>query len=195
MTITVQVEDQFGNAVAESGDTVNLSTTSGSGLFYANATGVVAITSVTTGATGSASFVYYDQLAGTPTLTAKDTNTGLNTQTATQVDTVNAASATQLIFISGTQSFTHGTMSGTITIQAKDQFGNPVSGTVVSLGSSSGTGSFYNLSDVQITSITTAGANGEANFTYSDTSPGSPTVTITDVNDTGVTMTQTETVT
>ena len=88
--------------------------------------------------------------------------------------------------------------SGTITIEAKDQFGNPVSGIVVSLGSSSGTGTFYNLSDVQITSITTGtgGAlTGEANFTYSDTSAGSPTLTITDENDTGVTMTQTETVT
>ena len=59
--ITVQVEDQFDNPVAESGDTVNLSTTSGSGLFYANATGTVAITSVLTGANGSASFVYYDR--------------------------------------------------------------------------------------------------------------------------------------
>ena len=76
--VTVQLEDASGNpAASATAQTINLSTTSGSGGFYANQSLSDPITSVviSPGQT-SASFYYEDTLAGTPTLTANDTALG-----------------------------------------------------------------------------------------------------------------------
>ena len=89
-TITVQVEDAKGNPIAESGDTISLSSTSGTGEFFAAGTTSPPISTVTTSSSGAASFVCYDSTAGAPTLTATDTNPTLTIPAATQQETVNA---------------------------------------------------------------------------------------------------------
>jgi len=88
-TITVQEQDQFGNATTTA-ETVNLSTSnSGTGLFKDNATGLTTITSVTIPAGSStASFKYVDTLASSPTLTAAATGLTSATQTETVVPAV-----------------------------------------------------------------------------------------------------------
>ena len=69
-TITVQAQDFNGNALVGA-RTVNLSTTSGTGLFKSNADGVTTITSVNIAVGAStASFKYTDSTVGTPTITA-----------------------------------------------------------------------------------------------------------------------------
>ena len=72
--MTVQLEDANGNPSTSSiAQTINLSTTSTAGAFYATPTSTTPITSVVIPAgQSSASFYYSDTKAGTPTVTASD---------------------------------------------------------------------------------------------------------------------------
>ena len=74
--VTLQLEDQYGNAGATSTaqQTINLISTSSSGMFYASQTSTTPLTSVVL-ATGEsrAVFFYSDTQAGNPTLTVSDT--------------------------------------------------------------------------------------------------------------------------
>src|SRR5205814_10047751 len=90
-TMTVQLQDQFGNAVVAgaSGQTVNLGSSSGTGVFR-NTADTATITSLTIASGSStASFKYRDTTPGTPTLTAAAT--GLTS--ASQVETVQDTTA------------------------------------------------------------------------------------------------------
>ena len=80
-TITVQVQDSYGNPVPApaGGYTVTLTTSSGGGTFTPTSVAIAAGTS-------SASFTYKDTTAGSPTLTAKIA--ALPNPTATQVETI-----------------------------------------------------------------------------------------------------------
>ena len=80
-TITVQVQDQYGNPVPApaGGYSVTLTSSSTHGTFSISPLTIAAGTS-------SASFIYHDTVAGTPTLTAKIA--ALANPTATQVETV-----------------------------------------------------------------------------------------------------------
>ena len=84
--IIIQLQDQYGNAVAPASPlTVNLSSSSAGGTFYIVASGGSATTSVTI--TSSSTFVtvyYQDTTAGTPIITAQTTGDG----SATQIETV-----------------------------------------------------------------------------------------------------------
>ena len=117
-TMTVQLLDQFGNtAVAgASGQTVNLSTTSGTGVFR-NTADTATITSLTIASGSStASFKYRDPTPGTPTITAAATGLTSASQVETVQDTAaptsavstpaNGASVNALSSISGTASDT-----------------------------------------------------------------------------------------
>src|SRR6202021_2963983 len=119
--LTVEEEDQFGN-VTTTAETVNLSTTNAStGLFKDNATGLTTITSVSIAAgTSTASFKYVDTLASTPTLTAAATGLAA----AVQTETVIPAAASQLVYTTVPQTLTAGIVSGTLTVEEEDQFGN-----------------------------------------------------------------------
>ena len=196
VAITVQVEDQYGNATAENGDTINLSSNAGTGLFYLTPSGGSAITSVTTNASGAATFYYYDTTVGTPMLTATDTNAGLTIKTTHQTETVTQAGASTITFVApDAMSLTAGTKSGTITVLVKDAFGNVLTNEVVNLATSAAaTGLFYNSAGTAtITSVTT-NASGLASFQYYDTLAGTPTITATDNVNSAVTQTQMETV-
>ena len=69
---------------------------------------------------------------------------------------------------------TAGQESGPITVQVTDANGNLVSGELVDLGSSSGTGTFSatsggaQTSTLQVTTV----ANGQVSFYYEDTAAG-----------------------
>src|SRR5205823_9648450 len=116
-TMTVQIQDQFGNtAVAgASGQTVNLSTTSGLTGVFRNTADTASISSLTIASGSStASFKYRDTTSGTPTLTAAATGLTSASQVETVQDTVaptsavttpaNGASINALTSISGTAS-------------------------------------------------------------------------------------------
>src|ERR1019366_2334070 len=184
-TITVTLEDQYGNvATAGSPQTISLTSTSTGGSFASTPL------SIGTG-NSTVNFTYTDTKAGTPTITATDA--ALATPTVTQQETVNAASASQLTLSPGAQTLTAGLASGTITVTLKDQFGNVATagGTAqtISLTSTSTGGSFSN------TSLTiAAGNNSTASFTYTDTKVGTPTITATDAALATPTVTQQETV-
>ena len=190
--ITVKVLDASGNPVAN--EQVNLSSSSETGTFF-DSTGTTAITSVVTGADGTASFVYHDTTAGTPTLTATDkANTDV---TQTQTETVTAAAAAQVAFTTAPQTFAAGTNSGVITVQIEDQFGNPVaqSGDTVNLTSSSGTGTFLDSTGTTPIASVPTNSSGAASFVYTDTATGTPLLTAADAtNNTLTAGTQTETV-
>src|SRR5438034_1288015 len=98
----------------------------------------------------SVSFTYTDTQAGTPTLTAASTAPTTITS-ATQVETVNAAAASKLVFTTGAQTLTAGvTSAANMTVQRQDAFGNPVIGAALTLNLSSdstGTFTFRNTAD------------------------------------------------
>ena len=179
-TITVQLDDASGNAVAagSGGQTVNLATNSAGGLFR-NTTDTATITSVTILAGSSAaSLKYKDTLVGTPTLTASATGLA----SATQQETVIAVPASQLVFTTTTQTLTAGITSGTITVQLGDASGNPVAagsgGQVVNLGTNSAGGVFRNTADTAaITSVMISAGSSATSFKYKDTLVGTPTLT------------------
>ncbi len=191
-TITVQLEDAFNNVATASSTQTLLLTTTSSGQFRDNATGNTPITSVTIlGGTGSVSFKYNDTLVGTPTLTVTDN--ALTTPTATQTETVTAATASQLAFTTLPQTLTAGVTSNTITVQLEDAFGNFTAAAgnaqTISLSSNStGTNVFTP------TSLTINAGLGSASFTYNDQKAGTPTLTATDSTLTTTTVSQTETV-
>ncbi len=117
--ITVQ-EQSSGGIPTTVPETVNLTTTSGNGLFSLTQGGTTPITSVTIPAgTSSATFYYGDTTAGHPTLTAA--TTGLTS--GTQSETVNPGPLST--FALSTPGPTAGT-SFTETITATDAFGNPI---------------------------------------------------------------------
>src|SRR5205823_494376 len=112
------------------GQLVNLGTTSGGGIFR-NSADTATITTVTIASGSStASFLYKDTVAGSPTIAADDqspptgTDTGLTR--ATQTETVNAAGAAKFVYTTGPQTLTAGVNSRTITVQLQDAFSNPV---------------------------------------------------------------------
>ena len=100
--LTIQLEDSFGNFTnATSTQTISLSTTStGPAVFAPSSLLSIAIGS------GSVSFTYNDQKAGTPILTATDS--ALTTTTVSQMETVNALGASQLVFTTLPQTLTAG---------------------------------------------------------------------------------------
>jgi hypothetical protein len=95
--ITVQIQDAGGNPTnATSPRTMNLSTTSGGGIFrnLADTTTIITLT-IDTGQ-NSTNFLYKDKMAATPTITPA--NSPLTS--ATQVETVATAAASKLVFTS-----------------------------------------------------------------------------------------------
>src|SRR5206468_8278841 len=97
--VTVQARDAFGNAATVlTAATVNLTSNSGTLAFFSDAACGTGVTFVTIVAGGSSANLYFkDNTAGAPTITA--TAGGLTP--ANQGETLSAASATRLAFITG----------------------------------------------------------------------------------------------
>ncbi len=166
-TMTVQLEDAFGNpASAASTTTIGLSTTSANGTFSPSPP-------LTVPAGGdTASFKYTDTLAGTPTITASAA--GLTS--GKQVEIVNPAAASHLAFTTSPQTLTAGVESGIITVTLEDASGNVAkagSAVTVNLSTTSAKGVFTP------SSLTIPAGSGSASFRYTDTAAGNPTITAT----------------
>jgi len=175
-TITVQRQDSFGNPnTADANRTVTLASTSTGTVTFSPASPLT----ITSGSS-TATFTYTDTQAGTPTITAASTSPNTITS-ATQVETVNAAAASKLSITNAVVTVTAGVVSGTITVQSQDAFGNAqTNATVVTVNlTSSSTGAtFYSTNGVTVITSTNILANQTtASYFYKDTVAGSPTIT------------------
>ena len=121
--VTLGFEDQYNNpgAASTTDQTINLTTTSGDGAFYATVVGTTPITSIVISAgETSATFYYDDTRSGTPTLTASDI--AFNSA-PTQVETIVAGVAKSLE-ITGYPSTTTAGVSHPFTVTVVDAYGN-----------------------------------------------------------------------
>ncbi|MGV8909494.1 MAG: beta strand repeat-containing protein [Propionicimonas sp.] len=189
--ITVQEQDQFGNAVnAPSGGTaVNLASNSaGTKLFDTTANGTTSVTSVTIPVgTSSTTFFYGDNKAGTPQITVSG---GLASDV--QVETITVGAATQFGITSSPFKGTASSSAnlGPLTVQEQDSFGNPViasSDVAVTLSSSSSGATFATGSGgTAVTTVTIAALTSSANFFYGDTLAGNPAITASGLLDSDI---------
>ena len=123
---TVQVEDTFGNAVADNGATVTMSVNSGPGGFTGSTT------STTTNAGGLATFSNL-VLNTSGSYTIKATSSGLGNVNSNSF-TVNPATAVKVAFVQQPTATTAGSaISPSPTVQVEDTFGNAVPGSGVAV--------------------------------------------------------------
>ena len=129
---------------------------------------------------------------------AMTTDGSSDATTATTAGAPGSTSATpSVVFDTAAMTLTAGQPSGLITVTLVDQNGNVIQagsgGVTITLGSSSGTGTFYDANGNLLTNntITIAAGQSSASFEYADTTFGFPTVYVT-AN--GYTATQQETV-
>lgn len=131
----VTVQDAVGNTVSAT-DTIALSIATGpAGATFAagSTTSVAAVAGVATFSAVKLNAV------GSYTFTATDTSRTLTTATSSPATILSAAAASKLVFVQGpTEVFAGSTFAPAITVQAQDQFGNPVAGVTVTLSSSAG---------------------------------------------------------
>jgi hypothetical protein len=163
----VAAADSYGNTVASYATPITAAQTSGGNL---NATPTA---QTVTPSNGVASFsVLYATNAGALTITF--TGSGVSSATSATIN-VSAAPATRLAITTAPITATAGTASGTITVQRLDPFGNPnttdAARVVILSSTSSGTVTFNPAS------LSIATGTSTANFTYTDTQAGKPTVT------------------
>ncbi len=151
---TVQVEDTFGNAVADNGATVTMSVNSGPGAFTGGST-----TSTTTNAGGLATFSNL-VLNTSGSYTIKATSSGLGNVNSNSF-TVNPATAVKVAFVQQPTTTTAGSaISPAPTVQVEDTFGNAVPGSGVTVTMSP---NGFSLTGGSTTSATT-NAGGLATF-------------------------------
>ncbi len=182
--ITIQEQDAFGNADPGGALTVNLGSSSAAGIFAA-ASGGSPITSVTIpSGQSSVSFYYGDTTTGSPIITAS--SSGL--QSGLQTETITPAPENKLVLTTVPPStFTAGTTFG-VGVTVEDQFGNTI--TTGNTGSTDNiritlTGGTFSTGG---TTQTVAASNGVATFNNLQiNSPGSYTITATDIPHPGVT--------
>ena len=174
-TITVQIQDASGNPVDQAGSTrtVDLATTSAGGSFR-DTGDASTITSVTIPVgSSSASFLYRDTVAGSPTITVS-TTTPSSLTSDTQGVTVNAGTPTQLAItsVNGGSNPTAG-VAFSVVVRSKDAYGNfanVTSATGVSLSVLTGTGTLGGTTTGTIAlNASTATIN---NVTYSKAETG-----------------------
>jgi hypothetical protein len=181
-TVTVEVQDQFGNPQPAGAYTVDLASNStGTYHFYTTGTQNV-ITSINIGdGASSGTFDYYDEKVGTPTITVTDAGAALNPDS--QQQTITPAAANKLKITSAPLNQPVWTQ-GTVTVEVQDQYSNPqpADAYTVNLASdSSGTYHFYETGTQNvITSINIADGASSGTFDYYDEKVGTPTITVSD---------------
>jgi adhesin/invasin len=173
-TITVTARDQFGNPIQ--GATVLLAAT-GSGNTLSQPLGATSASGVTTGTLSAT-------VAEGKTVSVTIDGTGV-TQTATVTVTAADVSAAQSTVAASPGSIMTGTGVATITVTARDAFGNPIEGATVVLAVT-GTGNSLTQPG------TTTDASGVATGTLTATAAGDKVVSAT-IAGTGVTQTATVT--
>jgi ELWxxDGT repeat protein len=182
--LTIDLEDSFGNpARASSLQTIDLSTTSAAGRFFATPTSTIAINSyVISAGQASVSGYYDDATAGTPMVTAADTALG---SAPAQMETVTPGPAFQVAITSAPLTLVAGII-GPVTIELEDQFGNlgATSATIqtISLATTSAAGTFFSspTGGTPIERIEIGAGQTGATFSYADIMAGAPTLTLSD---------------
>jgi hypothetical protein len=194
-TITVLMLDAQGHPspAGSSGVVLNLSSTSSTGTFLDAAGRPLSSPSITIAAGSSTGgFEYTDSTAATPTLTVA--GAGLS---VTQQETVVPAPAA-IIFTTAAQTLVAGEPSEIMTVLLEDASGNamPVQGQAVTLrlSSTSSTSAFLTTTGDALagSTITIGQGSSTASFAYTDTTAGTPTLTVSAL---GLSATQQETVT
>ena len=188
---TLTRADQYGNAVTVGSDVAYLysSSTSTAKKFYNASSGGSVVTSVSINAgLSSANFWYYDESAGTYTITGSDNASApdgaIGIIDATDSVQVSASAVSQFT-LNDPGNTTAGTRLG-YTVVRRDQFGNPVTSGVTTIylySSSAGANKFfYNVSSggSPITSISINNGFSSVNFWYYDELAGTYTVTASD---------------
>ena len=182
----VELRDAYNNKTATATDTqIQLSSTCETGSFSLTAGGGwTPITQTTLPANTSDLYFYYrDTDTGTCSLTVS----GTNLTSASQNVTIIYSAASQLSFTTSPQTIVAGQTSGTITVSAKDTYGNiaPVdTNTRVYFSSSAASGTFSN------NSVVIPAGQSSVSVTYQDTAAGTPTLWARDqsgTTDTGLT--------
>jgi hypothetical protein len=185
--MTIQTQDDSGiPVIVDSNTTVNLTSTSGAGLFSLLADPWVDITSVEIPAgQDSVSFYYNDTVAATPTITASESPEQGWTD-AVQQQIINPGPITDYTVASAIYTQIAG-VSFSVVVTAYDQFNNVVttdSTTAVTMSSSSGTMSFDGDGN---------GTFGEAGDNVKTLTSGTFTIAARDTSaGTGVTITATD---
>ena len=181
--ITIALEDSYGNATTSpSSQTISLSSTSPTGLFYSSPTGATPVASLIIPVGQSTVSFYFDDTAvGTPTITAVDTALG---SAPTQQETLMAAPASQVAFTSPVLTLVAGTR-GLVTLALEDSSGDPVGAALqqtLSLSTTSPEGLFFatQTSTTPLASVDIAAGQTTISVYYSDTKAGTPTVTASD---------------
>jgi streptogramin lyase len=157
--VTLGLEDRYGNlgATATADQTIGLVTASSAGGFYAGASGGNPMTAATIPAGQSSATVYYgDTQAGTPTVTVSDTALS---SSVNQVETVNSAPADHFVVTTSFPSSDAAGTPGTVTVTAKDQFGNTAGG---------GLHQYLGTVDLSSTDSQTSGLPATYTFTAGD---------------------------
>jgi hypothetical protein len=172
--ITVTAKDVFGNVATGYSGTVH---------FTSNDTQAVLPTDATLNG-GTGTFTATLKTAGSETVTATDTANSLLTATANV--TVNPAAATSFTVTANPSTVTAGN-STTITVTAKDQYGNVATGYTGTVHLTSGDGQAVLPADASLT-------NGTGTFTVTLKTAGSQTVTATDTTTSSITGAATVTV-
>src|SRR5438874_1211316 len=137
------------------------------------------ITTVTIASGSStASFLYNDTLAGSPTTAAvyhrPPTRPDPHPFPTRRSSDLNAAGAAKFVYTTAPQTLTAGVNSGTITVQLQDAFSNPVSAELglnfINVETSYGGCILRNSADTAtITTVTIASGSSTASFLYKDT--------------------------
>src|SRR5438876_1430968 len=121
--MTATLKDQFGNDATRGADTVitPASSSSGGAKAFKTTGGTAQSTFTITAGSSMVSFKYYDEKAGSWSITL--TNDGSLTNPSAYAFTVNAAAADHIV-LTGATSATAGVNSGDLTATLKDAFGN-----------------------------------------------------------------------
>ncbi len=183
-------KDPFGNVVTAGTSTAYLYSSSAGAAkkFYDAASGGNIVTAITIpNGTSSAQFWYYDELAGTATITASDNATAPDGN-AGIIDATNVINilpaATHAFLLNNPGGMQVGTRLG-YTATRQDAFGNAVTAgtnTVYLYSNSTGAKAFYNVSTggSPVTSVTIGSGVSSASFWYYDDAAGTWTITASD---------------
>ena len=190
---TVTAKDAYNNTVTTDSITVVTMSPVGSATFYTDNTySIVNSARTYTLFSGQASICVKDSTSETVNLAATDANN--KTGTSGNI-VVNPAPASKIVFTSSAQVLTAGVASSEYTVQVQDQNNNLRSSDalVLTLSSSSANVAFDTSTggafDGTLTSITTV--NGVGTFYYKDTVSSTPTITVSRTGLTSATQAQT----
>jgi autotransporter-associated beta strand protein len=172
--VTVQVLDQFNNLVT--GDTSNVTVAIGTNPGGGTLSGTTTVAA--SGGIATFSNLSINKTGTGYALAASDASLAAATSGAFNIT---PAAASQLVFTTAPQTVTAGVVSGTITVQEQDQFGNvTTTAETVNLSTTNpGTGLFKDNATgaTTITSVTIPAGSSTASFKYVDTLASSPTLT------------------